>query len=292
MQGRTYKLALQPKNPNSSSFRKSKLENNQTQMAESNESSSNNKDADPSIMLSFVVDWNNRGVAHFEDGGFPQAMALFRDALQCATTGDNAPTSTSTSRSSSTHEIRRMSAIQVTNSCTPVFKASIKQDGNKDIDDFKHSQAIEVVATPNAYSDDPLTNQVILSAMIIWNLALIYHVKSDNQTERLLKAQSLYQSSWRLVQHVLEQGSKGNPVVDLFAQALLNNLGECSHKLQDYAQTRFWSEKLLKFAHSIPSSPSSYEDPAIATILQKQSYQFVLSATMRMQPPSYLASAA
>jgi hypothetical protein len=256
------------------------------------ELSSNNKDAYPS-MLSFVVDWNNRGVAHFEDGGLPQAMALFRDALQCATASDTTPTGTSRSSGSNTNEMRKnMSAFQVTNSCTPVFKASMNQDSEKDIDDFKHSQAIEVVATPNAYSEDPLTNQVILSAMIIFNLALIYHVKSGNQAERLRKAQSLYQSSWRLVQHVLEEGSKGNPVVDLFAQALLNNLGECSHKLHDYAQTRFWSERLLKFAHSIPSSPSCYEDPTIATILQKQSYQFVLSATMRMQPPSYLASAA
>jgi hypothetical protein len=114
----------------------------------------------------------------------------------------------------------------------------MNQDSERDIDDFKHSQTIEVVATPIAYSEIPLTNQVILSAMIIFNLALIYHVKSDNQAERLRKAQSLYQSSWRLVQHVLEEGSKGNPVVDLFAQALLNNLGECSHKLHDYAHGR------------------------------------------------------
>jgi hypothetical protein len=167
-----------------------------------------------------------------------------------------------------------------------------------------YTQPIEVIGTPQAYSKDSEASQVILSAMIIWNMAMICHLKGYTTTasadhkdanRQFRMARSLYIDCLTLVQHILERGSNGNPTVDLFLQALLNNLGDCCWQLQEYYEAGVWARALLSYARSsLGSAPhQEEEDSSILATLKEQTRLFALNAvTLLHIRPSHLAAAA
>jgi hypothetical protein len=166
-----------------------------------------------------------------------------------------------------------------------------------------YTQPIEVIGTPQAYSKDSEESQEILSAMIIWNMAMICHLKGYTTTSadhhkganrQLRMARSLYIDCATLVQHILEQGSNGNPTVDLFLQALLNNLGDCCWQLEEYHEAGIWARALLSYARSsLGSAPHQEEDPSILATWEEQTRLFALNAvTLLHIRPSHLAAAA
>jgi tetratricopeptide (TPR) repeat protein len=253
--------------------------------------------ANDDISLSQVVELNNLGVVYFEARQFPQALTLFRDALQLIIT-PGTPASQASPLPPSQQR-------QQVNPCTPILKAAAHQHRISDMggdDASQHMQAIEIVPTPKAYSEDPLASQTIVASMVIWNLALVYHITSNHNQARLQKAYSLYKKSWILVQplilehyHQQNATTTNHPVVDLFVQALLNNLADCCQQLHNYEHAELWSERLLSYAGSISAAnaAAATSDPTILAILQEQTDQFVLNAIMRLQcRPSHLAAAA
>jgi tetratricopeptide (TPR) repeat protein len=253
--------------------------------------------ANDNMSFSQVVELNNLGVVYFEARQFPQAMTLFRDALQRVIT----PGTPFTQASPLPPSQQRQQA----DPCSPILKAAAHRHRISDMggdDYFQHTHAIEIVPTPKAYSEDPLANLTIVASMVIWNLALVYHIKSNHNQARLQKAYSLYKKSWILVQPlILDQYHQQNatatkhPVVELFVQPLLNNLADCCQQLHNYEHAQLWSERLLSYARSISAAnaAAASSDTAILAILQEQTDQFVLYAIMRLQcRPSHLAAAA
>jgi tetratricopeptide (TPR) repeat protein len=253
-----------------------------------------------STMLAKAVELNNLGAACFEARQFLRAMVLFRDALQCV----NSPPVDEVSPTKVPLKIALTS-----NPCAPILNGQMERSKRTNlVTDLSSSleavqsfdKAIEIVSTPaDVYSKDPLINQDILSAIIAWNLALaVDHLNSSSNymisySARLHKAYSLSLHSWSLVQHVVDQGSQGNLAVDFFGQALLDNLAECCQQLDDYAQARDWSSRLIDYAQSIIPASRDNEDPVIAAMLQEQTTQLVLNAIVRLQwRTSHLAPAA
>mmetsp|Transcript_114223 Transcript_114223/g.170871 ORF Transcript_114223/g.170871 Transcript_114223/m.170871 type:complete len:156 (-) Transcript_114223:155-622(-) len=139
---------------------------------------------------------------------------------------------------------------------------------------------------PGAYSSAPMVNHMILSAIIIWNMGVVFHAKcgsdqsppNEKDTRRLQKAYSLYVNSLSLVDQLVEHGSYGNAVVDLFAQSLLFNLWDCCKRLNLEALSEEVNGRLLRYSASIQRH---YDDaPDALEILQTQTRQFVVNAIL------------
>jgi hypothetical protein len=181
------------------------------------------------------------------------------------------------------------------NACAPILKARAPSDdcANDSQPFLRFSQALEVTECFGAYSGNDIVNEVIMSAIIIWNMGLVYHCTSQGKEDRLRRATALYLKSWTLVEAFVSNGSSGNLMVDFFTQALLNNLGSCCQELDQVQDARMWSGHLICYAQSITASFPDEPMDSISEMLQEQTNNFVLNAIMRLQcRPSFLAPAA
>jgi hypothetical protein len=156
---------------------------------------------------------------------------------------------------------------------------------------FVYAHPIELDTSPGAYSSAPMINHMILPAIIIWNMGVVLHAKSgfppqntssgeadDRDTRCLNKAYSLYMNSLSLVGQLLERGSYGNAVVDLFAQALLFNLWDCCKRLKWNSEAEDWNGRLMWYSMS---TRRQYGDaPDVLTILQVQARQFAVNTIL------------
>jgi len=236
-----------------------------------------------------VAALNNLGVQYFEAKNYQGAVDLFRDALERIT---------SPIRDVGRKCQERSLAEQPTSSTnpfTPILKAKIPND--ECVNDSQYSlcfsQALEVTELSGAYSGNQMVNEAFLSAIIIWNLGLVYHCTSFGREDRLRRASTLYLKSWSLVEAFVSSGSSGNLVVDFFIQALLNNLGSCFQQLDHVQDTRLWSDHSILYAQSIAASLPDEPMDTVSERLQEQTNNFVLNAIMRLQcRPSFLAPAA
>ena len=236
-----------------------------------------------------VAEQNNLGVACFEANDFQKAVSMFRDALEWSTTLID------DSNVVSAPELANLPRpLNVVNPFAPILKARLPhEDDSTDAQSLLcFIQALEIVASPTAYSDNPVVNDVLVSAMVIWNMAVVYHYTSHDFLDGLVTAYALYIKSWGLVENIVCDGSSGNYVIDFFTQALLNNLGCCCQELGRDCDARMWADELISYAQTI-GSLSSEEYPNALARLQEQTNHFVLNAIVRLQcRPSCLASAA
>eukprot|EP00429_Kryptoperidinium_foliaceum_P008190 CAMPEP_0176006388 /NCGR_PEP_ID=MMETSP0120_2-20121206/2694_1 /TAXON_ID=160619 /ORGANISM="Kryptoperidinium foliaceum, Strain CCMP 1326" /LENGTH=242 /DNA_ID=CAMNT_0017339121 /DNA_START=124 /DNA_END=852 /DNA_ORIENTATION=- len=242
--------------------------------------------------MSRVVQMNNLGVIHFEAKNYQNAISLFHGALQ----GITAPSMAAGNECSGVccNDMDTGSCVAGNTSCVPILKAKVPCD--EDLTDshlfLSFTQSMEIDSSPTAYSDNPLVSEVLMSAIIIWNMALVYHYTSRGNLSQLKKAYALYLKSWKLVEHIVCHGSRGNPMVDFFTEALLNNLGSCCQELDHESDARMWSDHLISYAQSIASSLQDVRTE-ISKRLEEQVNNFVLNAIIRLQcRPSFLAAAA
>lgn len=242
--------------------------------------------------LSKVVQLNNFGVQCFEAKDYLGAINRFREALEWI----SSPVFHSeTVNVDEQHICSSQSACSCTiNPCAPILKAKVPSDDTcTDVQSFLcFTQAMEIVDSPTAYSTNPMANEVLMSAMMIWNMAVVYHCTSRGNDSRLSRAYSLYLKSWNLVEYIVDHGSNGNPMMDFFTQALLNNLGCCCQELGLYSNAQMWSDHLISYAQSMGFYLVD-DSSDVSMRLQEQTNHFVLNAIMRLQcRPSFLASAA
>jgi hypothetical protein len=238
-----------------------------------------------------VVEQNNLGVQFYEARNYHAAVNFFRGALESITS----PSVEGATSLPAPPQQCLSGAIDVAvNPCAPILKAQLpSEDSPTDVQTFHcFSQAMEIVPSPTAYSENPMANEMIISAIVIWNMAVVYHCTSKGAGNRLRRAYALYLKSWSLVENLVFHGSRGNSMIDFFTQALLNNLGGCCQELGDLSDSRFWSDQLIAYAQSV-GSPMPDETSEVSTRLQEQTNHFVLNAIMRLQcRPSHLAAAA
>jgi hypothetical protein len=242
-------------------------------------------------VTSRVAEFNNLGVQYFEAQNYQAAVDLFRNALEWITSPLRESDEICLPRSPAIHTSTRV----VTNLFTPILKAKVPSDDcTNDSQPFlRFSQALEVTDFKEAYSENQMVNEVILSAIIIWNMGLVYHCTSRGIDDRLRRANALYLKSWSLVESFVSNGSCGNLMVDFFTQALLNNLGSCCQERDHVHDARMWSDHLICYAQSITASFPEEATDAASVRLQEQTNNFVLNAIMRLQcRPSFLAPAA
>ena len=136
-------------------------------------------------------------------------------------------------------------------------------------------KAFHLIPTVNAYSSDPLTNLSIAFAIVIFNLAIAFHLEALHEHHQrdcdewtttypataitlgyCTRAKQLYAKAQCILQKigVNETVSTGHPVLDLLNMALLNNVAHVSVPLCAYDDARTAIHHLCTFCTTVQPS--------------------------------------
>jgi tetratricopeptide (TPR) repeat protein len=235
--------------------------------------------ATPTTVDHFSMDFlsptneNNLGVAYLETADFGRALECFRSALIKFT--DPELSSALAEYDSSSHKERL--CVQTPDSSTI----------------FAYTNGIILMSHALAYSPDEVANKNVVASIILFNLALVNHLKglgSPSQRRLLLdKAARLYEQSHGLLLEVgVARIATGNCVVDVLCMALFNNMAHVAFELSAYPASRLLFDSLISFALSVV--PSRYNEAMVSDFVNLTKSQFLLNEAILVPPR--LASAA
>lgn len=248
-----------------------------------------------------TADLNNAAVAHFNSGDLGRAFDLFRCALQQTMDGNHhlgaqspaalpsigtAPPQDQSMSAPAPSDSDRGSGISSGSSCPPANAGRTDFKINTCMP-FIHAKCFGIVGTPGAYSPDPLINTTIVSTLVVFNLALLYHIKGTHEKalceRRLCKSHALYSRAHLILSSAgAFSGCTGNAVVDLLSMAVFNNLAHVSYELAEYDQSRTHFDALIRFALTVV--PSRYGDPSVGPMMEEQKSNFLLNAIILHAP--------
>jgi hypothetical protein len=230
-----------------------------------------------SISTTSLIDANNQGLAYLEKGDFSSALYYLWHALKCAKlefvhqhrTAPHTCQETRAGRNvlllSPSELARRECLVQLPNMARSPEKKTL----------LIHTQAIQLVRSLT-FSKDGFENNKISSAMVVFNLALCFHLQGgvvqDHQSDRfqqLSKAKSLYRQSYTLLVDTIKGsyngGSTGNALIDLLVMALLNNLALLHHlDFREFSESKRVFQHLLHFVPSVQSNGYNYNSSCAA----------------------------
>jgi hypothetical protein len=157
------------------------------------------------------------------------------------------------------------------------------------------------------FSTDIVKNGKIYSAIVVFNLALCFHLQAmvlgDNKSPyggHLSKAKSLYRQSFRILEDTVvgcyHGMATGNAAFDLLTMALLNNLAQTQMEFHELVESGKGVFKLLiRYALSVkerdchPSSPIMTDD--INMIQQVDIYLLNAISVVGLPAPEAAAAA-
>jgi len=242
-----------------------------------------------------TVQLNNRGVAYLEKGNLNRSFTLFRDALRntMAQLRDAAPSSPEDSAANKGTTATQTTAATATAASSAQVVQVWKSKGMKAFASAKSlrhrrnltpcevmfSQGITLMEESGAYSTDNVVDLTVASSIVLFNLALIHHIKglNENSSKYLFKAESFYCRSYQLlVDTGLTLGCSCNPVIDFLSMALLNNAAQVGRELCHSELSREQFRQLIVVASQVNSE--SYGDLSIATFMEEIKTNFLLNA--------------
>jgi hypothetical protein len=111
------------------------------------------------------------------------------------------------------------------------------------------------------FSTNPLHDKHICSAVIVFNLGLVYHLQAlggrtgSSHRQYLTRALSLYLQASGILSSLsllhLGRTSTGNALVDLVLLALINNSADLTRALLDHESSQALFQQLIQFAVSV-----------------------------------------
>lgn len=232
-----------------------------------------------------AADLNNVAVAYLERGDLRKALEHFRSALR-TTTGDLRPPPPLPSQRR--HDAGTGGGAARSGEPTWQQPYDIKpSEFSSPGTPFIHANGFGIVGAPGSYSPDSLINTTVISTIVIFNLALVYHIKGLHEKAltdaRLHKAHSLYIKAHLLLTDAgVTFGSTGNAVVDLLAMAVSNNLAQVSYELLSYEESRAHFDCLIRFALTVV--PGRYGDQYVGSVMDQQKSNFLLNAIILHAP--------
>jgi Tetratricopeptide repeat len=250
-----------------------------------------------------AAELNNLGVVRLSQGDLRGALDLFRESLSY-TAGSLSPYSLPPSSTNSAKEDVAVHAATTTGTSSPtnLSDPAAHHPSSPYVappphhhhhvtmvsTPFVHSNGINVIPMATAYSSDILINMAIVSSIVVFNLAIVCHLKGleggPASNSRLLKAKSLYERSQRLLTDVSIPGhySLGNPVTDMIAMASLNNLAQLNYEMSQYEESRNCFDRLVGFACTIV--PGQYGDAYVGSLMDRTKSSFLLNAIILQKP--------
>ena len=293
-------------------------------------------------------DANNLGVHLLSSGDYSNALGLFRFALSMWKTEAAASSCEQQQQHSTTQEstISTTGKSMLTRSCinknfVPDHSPNsyLEQVLPTTIHDSLHTRGIQLTIGGDAmvggshrryfFSTDTAQDSNICSAAIVFNLALLFHLRGVQQQQicggqdhqykaHLVKALSLYRQSYRLLSQGLGSHfyvrSTGNASLDLLIMALLNNKADLSLSLSDQEESKVMFAQLIRFGisvrdmaflqyergaaetghpHGLHENAHETVNPNITTQFMKRKVEsFLLNAALSSMHPEVAAPAA
>lgn len=232
-----------------------------------------------------TVQLNNRGVAYLEKGNFSKAFTLFRDALRNTMDQlrDTPPSEEAQALSSTQSQVQAHETGRIWR--TKGMEALASSKSSKSERHFSHcdfvfSRGITLMEERGAYSANHVVDATVASSIVLFNLALIHHMKGLNESSSkyLVKAESFYCRSYQMmVDTGLDLGRNGNPVIDFLSMVLLNNAAQVGRELchSELSQDHF--QQLMLVATQV-NTASYGEGSSIASFIEEQRTNFLLNA--------------
>jgi hypothetical protein len=163
---------------------------------------------------------------------------------------------------------------------------------------FIHARGLPILEMTGVYSADSTVNASCTSAILIFNLALVHHLKamqggcgssSRCSMKWLAKAKSLYEYSLTLIPEVqwgagVLEGASASPVMDLLCMALFNNLAHVCFELLNYAESSMFFSELIGFASTVIPSAYGGGDDHLALCMEGIKNNFLLNAITLKAP--------
>ncbi len=245
-----------------------------------------------------AAQFNNAGVVLVGWGQLLEALNTFRQALECIMGllgTSRLPEKTLSSPASSVQSevdfsrgsfsipfpfnARKHTSNKRKNRCTTA-------ELSDDTCSLLHTTPFSMDPRVGAYSEDSLLNTSVVSAIILFNLGVLYHLKSmegHGSERKLIKARDLYEKSRILLTDAgVSIAPTGNPVVDVLYLAVMNNLAQVSYDLSSYDAARCYAYLLIEFALSI--GPVLYSSMQTAYTMESEKNRFLLMASLRHIP--------
>uniref|UniRef100_A0A7S1GNN8 Uncharacterized protein n=1 Tax=Cyclophora tenuis TaxID=216820 RepID=A0A7S1GNN8_CYCTE len=182
---------------------------------------------------------NNTGVACLEHGDLPRALSAFKTALNSMTTvisdleKSKRNLSPKSSSSWSPNSLMDFCVQWSANAKLPLHMEGAVSGSAS----FVYRRAIRIYSTPLTAATQR-DNFVDESAIVVYNLALAFHLSGvNNNTEFLRRAIRFYEIANSILQRQREQPSNQLKSV-LLNMAVLNNMGQIRHSLMEFEQAR------------------------------------------------------
>lgn len=238
--------------------------------------------------LSVVAGLNNAGVQFLARRDLDSASRLFRSALRffimdtlsladatCILDTAN------TALLKSPHKIQDEDSLLSSNAPAHIFLP------------FVHDEGMTIHPSNVAYASDPLANVTVISSIVVFNLAVVYHVQALRESclshQNLSRAHSLYLKTLKLLSDARVDTNKttDNVTLDLLIMSLCNNLAQATHHVGAYQDSHLCFEQLIRFGKTIDCTNA--EDNVVSWLQLKLSV-FLLNA-MVLREPTVAASA-
>jgi hypothetical protein len=257
-----------------------------------------------------AAELNNLGVVQLSQGDLRGALDRLRESLSFTSGSLIAPYSSQTSTNSlmavpasTIGTSRPVTSLRVAAHHTAPFtptathsasSAGVARHNYYHVSPFLHSKGISMLPMVAAYSSDIHVNMAIVSSIVIFNMAIVCHLKGleggPESNSKLLRAKSLYERSQRLLTDASIPGdySLGNPVTDMIAMASTNNLAQLNFEMMQYDESCNCFDRLIRFACTIV--PGHYGNAYVGSLMDQAKSNFLLNAIILQKPG--LASAA
>ena len=226
-----------------------------------------------------IVQLNNWGVAYLEKGNLHKSFNLFRDCLRRTTAQLGDPSIQALPAPVPGHPAAQAPLWKRKGVAAFVSTRALQRHIGCAPSEFLFSQGIILMEELGAYSPNPNIDTIVASSIVLFNLALVYHLKGLNETSSrcLSKAHSFYFKSYQLLAGTgMNLGGSGNPAVDLVSMALLNNAAQVGRELcyKKISQETF--EQLVRVASQV--NAAGYGESSIAVFMEQVKCDFLLNA--------------
>jgi len=239
-----------------------------------------------------AVDLNNSGVACFRAGDRSSAVRLFKLAVSSLIGSLNVEDYEANPSSDTDHD-ENNGSLDLFRSLSAELQVPLQTDQHSfpepSVSDYIYVNPMNLMSSKNAYASDSLVDVTVQSAMVLFNIGLVYHLVGQDDIcscdeSNIVKAKKLYERATSLLCNCSSSAyaSSGRPVVDILSMAILNNLGAAAHQLNLYEESEHYLRGLNILASSLRIPDANEEMKDILRYYQS----YFLFNSVSLQPPT------
>jgi hypothetical protein len=209
--------------------------------------------------LASLLEINNQGCDNLDRGDVSNAILYFRHALAHVK-----PFLREVERENTVYRSRNILPMPTDITLSSLSLLKTKTSTRQNQNHLIQSQAIRMI-NGFVFSKNALENSKIYTSIIIFNLALTFHLQGSSSKilqsdshRQFAQAKALYYHALRLMAETVnvcyEGRATGNEIVDLLTLGLFNNMALLHLEFSEYKEAKNVFLHLIRYATSIPKN--------------------------------------